>query len=146
MIDELIEIRRANVSDIASVVEVHKTSFPEFFLTKMGSNFLREMYLGYLFHPSGIFYVAIVGGHIAGFVAGTISPDIFFSQLRKKRALYFFIYALPALLRNPKLVFKKLYSALFYRGDKPAELSNGALLSSIGVIPAGQGNSVGKKL
>ena len=146
MSDQSINVRCAGVSDIHSVVEAHEASFPNFFLTRMGSRFLKEMYSGYLAHPSCIFLVAIDGDQIVGFIAGTTSPDIFFPQLRKKRALYFIVYAFPALLRNPSFVFKKLFSAIFYRGDKPAELNNGALLSSIGVIPNVRGTSIGKNL
>lgn len=146
MSEQSIKIRPADVSDLCSVVEVHVASFPGFFLTNMGSRFLREMYLGYLSHSTGIFLVAMNGKKVVGFVTGTTSPDIFFSELRKKRALHFLIYAIPGLLRNPVLVFKKLYSAVFYRGDEPVELSNSALLSSIGVMPNIQGKSVGKSL
>lgn len=146
MNDLSIRIRRADFSDIPSVVETHKVSFPGFFLTKLGSRFLGEMYSGYLTHPSGILLVALEGKDVVGFVSGTTLPDLFFSQLRRKRALYFLVYSFPALLRNPLIVFKKLFSAIFYRGDKPTELSNGALLSSIGVLPKVQGKSVGKNL
>lgn len=146
MNDQSIKIRKANVDDLDSVVKVHVISFPGFFLTKMGGRFLKEMYSAYVVHHSGVFFVALDDNKIVGFIAGTTSPDIFFAQLKRKRAFYFLMYSFPNLLRNPIFVFKKIFSAIYYRGDKPAELNNGTLLSSIGVIPDAQVKSVGKKL
>lgn len=142
----MINIRSASINDLHSVVEVHGEAFPNFFLTRMGSGFLREMYSGYLCHSSGIFLVATDRDDIVGFVVGTTSPEKFFSDLRKKRALFFLVYSIPGLLRNPILVFKKLFSAIFYRGDKPEELIESALLSSIGVKPDYFRKSVGRSL
>ncbi|MER1940092.1 GNAT family N-acetyltransferase [Castellaniella sp. FW104-16D08] len=56
------------------------------------------------------------------------------------------IYAVPSLVKSPKVVFKKLFSALNYRGDKIVSLEGGTLLSSIGVLPEAQGKSVGRAL
>jgi len=146
MSNKSLKIRSATVSDLQSIVKTHEESFPDFFLTKMGSKFLKEMYSGYLSHPSCILLVALEEEEVLGFVSGTTSPNIFFSQLRRKRAIYFLAYSLPALFRHPFLVVKKLFSAMFYQGDNPAELKNAALLSSIGVKLIAQGKSVGKNL
>ncbi|WP_439858862.1 GNAT family N-acetyltransferase [Pseudomonas sp. MBLB4136] len=138
--------RPADEHDIAAVTEVHVAAFPGFFLTSLGSRFLDEMYRGFLLHSSGIFLVAEEEGQIMGFAAGTSAPTSFFSDLRRRRFLSFLCYAFPALLRNPKVVFIKLFKAIFYRGDQPAGLNGGALLSSIGVSPAVVGKSVGQGL
>ncbi len=141
-----LKIRNAVKDDLSTVIKVHALAFPGFFLTYMGYGFLKEMYSGYLTHPSGIFLVAVYDGELVGFVTGTTSPGLFFTELRRKRAFFFLLYALPGLLRRPFLVVKKLFSAMFYHGDKPAEIKNSALISSIGVAPNMQGKSVGKKL
>lgn len=140
------KLRVANERDIDGVANVHLAAFPGFFLTSLGRKFLSEMYRGFLNHPSGIFFVAEEGGKVMGFVAGTSAPAEFFSELRRRRSLFFLLWALPALLRHPMVVFQKLRSAIFYRGDKPAGLEGGALLSSIGVSPDVVGKSVGKRL
>ncbi len=142
----MVKIRSASVSDLHSVVNIHRKAFPDFFLTKMGPRFLKEMYSGYLRHSSGIFLVATDGNGVVGFVVGTTLPEKFFSELRKQRALSFLVCSIPGLLRNPVLVSKKLFSAIFYRGDEPEELRDGALLSSIGIVPEQFGKSIGKKL
>lgn len=139
--------RKGTASDIDAVANVHIQAFPGFFLTRLGYGFLCELYSGFLNHPDGIFLVVEDGqGRLLGFAAGTVSPDHFFSDLRKQRAAHFLFHAIPALLKNPSLVVAKLYSAVFYRGDKPSSLEGGALLSSIGVSPDVVGKAVGKEL
>ena len=54
--------------------------------------------------------------------------------------------AIPGILKHPLKVLKKLYYAFFYKGDKPAELTQIALLSSIAVLPEMAGRAVGKAL
>lgn len=139
--------RPATAADIDAVAKVHIQAFPGFFLTRLGYGFLCELYAGFLNHPDGVFLVAEnEPGKLIGFAAGTIAPDNFFRDLRKKRAVHFLMHAVPALLKSPSLVVAKLYSAVFYRGDKPANLDGGALLSSIGVLPGVVGKAVGKEL
>lgn len=139
--------RKALAGDIDAVVRIHIKAFSGFFLTKMGYGFLCELYKGFLSHPAGVFIVGEADdGRLIGFAAGTLSPEHFFYDLRKKRAKHFLIHAIPALLKNPSLVFTKLYSAVFYRGDKPSDLEGGALLSSIGVLPDVVGKAIGSEL
>lgn len=140
------KVRNADFDDVAAVVEIHIQAFPGFFLTLLGRAFLHELYAGFLRHPSGILLLAERSGQVIGFAAGTSAPDIFFPSLRRRRALHFLLRALPAVLRNPMLVIRKLYGALFYRGDQPVALENGALLSSIGVLPAAMGQDTGRIL
>ena len=139
--------RTAREDDVEAIVATHLKAFPGFFLTLMGPGFLRELYRGFLRHADGVLLVSVdEQERLTGFVAGTLAPDRFFAELRRRRGVYFLLRALPALLVRPALVFAKLWSALFYRGDKPALLQGGALLSSIGVLPEVVGRSVGKEL
>jgi ribosomal protein S18 acetylase RimI-like enzyme len=140
------KIRTATVDDVIAVARIHAVAFPNFFLTTLGDRFLRELYSGFLNHSSGIFFVADEAGTVVGFVAGTSSPDIFFSQMRQRRGIFFLLCVIPAVFRNPIVVARKLYSAVFYRGDKPAKLENCALLSSIGVMPMALGKNIGLEL
>ena len=140
------KIRTATIDDIFSVARVHTIAFPRFFLTSLGDKFLRELYSGFLNQPSGILFVAEDGAKVVGFVAGTSSPDTFFPEMRKRRGLFLLISAIRAVLWNPMIVVRKLYLAVFYRGDKPTELGKGALLSSIGVMPEALGKGVGHSL
>lgn len=140
-------IRSATERDIDSVVFLHIKAFEGFFLTSLGKSFLRKLYQAFLFEESGIFRVITDDdGNIIGFAAGTTAPDLFFSSLRKKKWLSFLVSSIPGILNQPIKVIRKLYHALFYKGDKPAELLSSALLSSIAVLPGMTGKSLGKEL
>jgi ribosomal protein S18 acetylase RimI-like enzyme len=143
----MINYRHAQLEDLAGVVGVHLQAFPGFFLSMLGEGFLYEMYKGFLEHPDGVFWVATNDSNtVAGFAVGTIAPETMFSDLRQKRAVFFLWHALPALLKRPQIVFPRIFNALFYKGDKPANLLGGALLSSIGVKPGVVGKAVGYNL
>lgn len=139
-------IRRATLNDVSVVAQIHTIAFPGFFLTSLGDPFLRELYSGFVNQSGGIFVLAEVDDKVIGFAAGTTVPDVFFTELRKKRGLYFLLKAIPALIKNARVVFKKLISSIFYKGDTPTELTGGTLLSSIGVIPSLHGGLVGSAL
>jgi ribosomal protein S18 acetylase RimI-like enzyme len=140
-------LRNATTEDIGEVVTIHLQAFPGFFLSKLGAGFLGELYRGFLNHPDGVFIVSTnLQGELTGFAAGTLSPERFFSDLRRRRGLFFLFQALPSLLRSPSLVFVKLFAAIFYRGGASSTIQGGCLLSSIGVSPAVQGQAVGREL
>ena len=146
---ESIQIRPAQTSDIAQVVQVHIQAFPGFFLTLMGTRFLRLLYSGFLNHPTGISLVACPQARpseVIGFVVGTTQPQGFFSQLLRQHWLAFAMASLWPLLKKPGLVFVKLWSALFYRGESLPDQPNAALLSSLGVKPTAQGQQIGQQL
>jgi len=146
---ESIQIRPAQTSDIAQVVQVHIQAFPGFFLTLMGTRFLRLLYRGFLNHPTGISLVACPQAkpsEVIGFVVGTTQPQGFFSQLLRQHWLAFAMASLWPLLKKPGLVFVKLWSALFYRGESLPDQPNAALLSSLGVKPTAQGQQIGQQL
>lgn len=134
------------MGDVIAVAKVHEIAFPGFFLTNLGCGFLRELYSGFLSHSSGVIFVAEDAGEVVGFIAGTFSPETFFRELRRQRGIMFLIHAIPAVLRNPMTVVSRLYGAFFYQGDKPISFKNGALLSSIGVVPKMVGKNVGRLL
>lgn len=140
------KIEQAALRDIDDIVNLHAEAFPGFFLTSLGCNFLNELYRGFLSHPSGICLVARQSGMLAGFVAGTSQPDIFFRNLRRRRGVFFLAKAIPAVLINPVPVIRKLIYAVRYRGEAPVAASSGALLSSIGVSVSAKGTGVSGEL
>ena len=144
-----LQIRPAQTSDIDQMVLVHIEAFPGFFLTLMGPRFLRLLYKGFICHPTGISLVACAQGRpseVLGFVVGTTQPQGFFAQLLRQRWMAFGFASLWPLLRRPGLVFAKLWSALFYRGESLPDQPSAALLSSLGVKPSQQGQRIGQQL
>jgi ribosomal protein S18 acetylase RimI-like enzyme len=143
--DEL-HVRALERKDVAAVVEIHLRSFQGFFLSQLGRRFLAELYRGFVTDSSAICLIALRGGEPQGFVAGTSDSERFFRSLLQKRWYAFVIAAIPGLVRHPLQVSRKLFSALFFRGDKPAALRNSALLSSIAVSPGANGRGIGRRL
>lgn len=140
-------IRKATREDMQQVVEVHIAAFEGFFLTMLGKPFLRKMYHAFSAEQYGVMRVAVDDeNRIVGFSAGTLAPDVYFPALRKKKWFAFFIAAIPMIIKHPIKVLRKLYYAMFYKGDKPTNLQQTALLSSIAVLPTMAGKSVGKAL
>ena len=140
-------IRNAEIEDLNEIIDVHMTSFGGFFLTKLGPLFLRELYGCFIYKESGIMRVVTdEEGKVVGFSAGTTTPEKFFFELKKEKGINFFLCSIPGLLKNPALVIKKIWGAVFYNGDTTTSLESSALLSSIAVKPEMSGQSIGKKL
>ncbi|WP_417585587.1 GNAT family N-acetyltransferase [Nitrincola sp.] len=138
------EVRDATYEDVERIVEIHINAFEDFFLTFLGHKFLRLLYTGFI--SKGVLRVAVVDFEVIGFSAGTEQPDVFFSNLRKEKWLSFILAATPSLIKKPSLVIKKLYGAIFYKGDSVGRLKNSFLLSSLAVEPYLEGKGIGKFL
>lgn len=135
-------IENADFEDVDEVVDLHIQAFPGFFLTSLGKGFLKELYAGFLTDSTGIFLVARNEEGLVGFAAGTSEPEAFFADLRRRRGAVFAIKAIPAIVKNPLPVCRKLFYAVRYRGEVPVARSSGALLSSIGIAISGVGTGI----
>jgi ribosomal protein S18 acetylase RimI-like enzyme len=140
------EIREASANDIEQIISIHREAFPGFFLTSLGPAFLREIYTGFIQSDKGKLFIAQREGEILGFAAGTVDPDGFFKQIRKRRWPAFLLKAIPGLVKSPLFVIRKLWSAIRYSGDTPVSHSDGALLSSLAVSPRAQRQGTGDAL
>ena len=137
----------ATEKEVADIVAVHLTAFPDFFLTLLGERFLRRFYGAVLRDASALSFVGYVNGSVAGFVVGTIQPAQFFRKLLLRQGLGFCLDALGAFLRRPWFVGRRLVRGLTYRGEAPQEMkSNAALVSSIAVLPAAAGTGLATAL
>jgi ribosomal protein S18 acetylase RimI-like enzyme len=136
----------ANPSHLNAIVEIHLRAFEGFFLESLGSRFLKELYRGFISDPSGVCLVAIDGTDVVGFVAGTTQPEEFFRRLLRRRWYAFVLAGATSMALHPIRVGKKFLSAPRYRGEKPSDVPNATLLSSIGVAPSGKGRGIGKIL
>lgn len=133
-------------TDIKNVVDVHMRSFPEFFLTFLGPRFLREFYGSFLVDDEGVGFVAKdeETEKIIGFIVGPVVPNGYFKRLLKRRWWAFCIASMLAVLKRPT-VTKRLFRAVFYRGESPQGPPR-SLLSSIAVDPDIQSKGIGKLL
>jgi ribosomal protein S18 acetylase RimI-like enzyme len=140
------DIVKIEVQHLRQVVDVHTKAFPAFFLTFLGPGFLREFYGSFICDRDGIGFVAIdaASGNVLGAVVGPFMPAGYFKRLLKKRWYAFCLASIAAVLKKPTTI-KRLFRAVFYRGETPSGPPK-ALLSSIAVSPQAQGQGVGQAL
>ena len=142
------KIQKINVPDkalIDQVVQIHMETFPGFFLTFMGSGFLRQLYYSYCIHSDSGLLVAIEEeGTPLGFLAYSTKLSSLYKFMIKKRLIQFGWYAMGAFFRKPK-VFMRLVRAFFEPGESRRE-EEYVELASIGVKPEAKGQGVGSKL
>jgi len=71
---------------VQEVAALHEVCFEAYYLTRLGSRFLRAMYGWYVESPQAVAQVALDGsGRVAGFVAGTTSAETYHSSLFRER-------------------------------------------------------------
>lgn len=131
-------------SDIDQIVEVHLKSFPGFFLTFLGRDFLRLLYTGVQEDPGGIVLVACTNGLLQGFVAGVTQQSGFYRRLIQKHKWAFARAALGAMASRPSIA-RRLLRAL----RRPADANDAsarACLLSIAVRPEAEGRGIGSSL
>lgn len=131
-------------SEFNEVVDVHLRSFPAFFLSQLGPQFLRCLYREVLKDPSGISFVYRDGGTVQGFAVGTSQPRGLYGRLLRKSWHRFALASIVPVLRDPRIV-PRLMNAFGKRDEEPPDQSCG-LLMSIAVDPRIQANGIGVAL
>ena len=142
------KVIKADLSHLDDIVKVHLHSFPNFFLTSLGSKFILEYYKIYIQYGH-IALVLVDDGLIEGFVVGTNSSEQFYNDLKSNISL--FIIPILCNLFNHKLItkiFNRAYSIIFKKRvnselNKYIDLNE---LISIGVMPTDQNKGIGTLL
>ena len=138
-------IRRMEAADIGQVVRIHLASFPGFFLSFLGPQFLALFYAGVCRARTGIAFVFLDDqDQPAGFVAGSADPRGFYTLLLRRDWPRFGWAALPAVIRRPAVALR-LLRALRQPSANPAG-DGVAGLFSLGVDPRLQGRGAGRAL
>jgi ribosomal protein S18 acetylase RimI-like enzyme len=132
-------------SDLSGIVGVHRKAFSEFFLTRLGSEFLRRYYALVLDYEAGIVLVSEHGGGIKGFVCGFVDPAAFYRFMwNNKRA--FALPVLSALVRRPYLATGVLYGVQRIQTSASLDPAGSCELSSIAVAPEAGAGGLGGAL
>ena len=138
-------VRQAAPKDLPGIVTIHQRAFSNFFLTRLGGEFLRRYYALVLSYPEGIVLVSERGGKLDGFACGFVEPPEFYRLMwRNKRV--FALPALSALIRDPSLAAGVLYGVRRIQTSASEGSARACELSSIAVAPEAGGNGLGKAL
>lgn len=138
-------IRKMQHDDIKDVVAIHCKSFPNFFLSFLGADFLTVYYKGCILDRSSICLVTVeTDGTISGFVVGSSNPKNFYSRLLTRYWYLFGLAAIWPVIRRPGIL-TRLARACRYPSETPSGEDNAGLYS-IAVAPHAQKGGRGKIL
>lgn len=138
-------IRKATINDVDTIVEIHLDAFKGFFLTSLGSAFLNFYYTCFVKSSETVTMVAEEEDMVYGFSASTKVCKGFNSRLIKNNLFAFGMLSLKMLFTSPKALIR-LAKNLTKKGEGVEDNEDYAELYSIGVSKSAQGKGVGKKL
>jgi ribosomal protein S18 acetylase RimI-like enzyme len=142
-----LKVRAATVDDVRDAAALHCRAFAGFFLSSLGLRFLARFYLSHINIQHARLLVATdESERLMGFVSGSCNAATFYRSLRWRDGAILALFALPALILNPRTVASRFWSAIRYSGDQPRALPLHWLLSSLAVDPNLQGAGVGTRL
>lgn len=142
----MITIISATPKCISRIVDIHSKAFPNFFLTSLGTSFLRLYYLSVLKHSQGLLLICVKdNGEIVGFCAGTILSASFNKRLVKSNFVAYAKQGFKLLFTNPVSLWH-LYKNMSKEVGEVGDKGEYAELLSIAVDPNVQRTGAGKKL
>lgn len=129
---------------VKPIAELHKDAFPGFFLTQLGTPFLRALYQGYLEDDNSGIIAAMQKDTLVAFLAFSNDYPKFFNNLIKRYLLKFAFCSLGAAIRHPSFV-RPLLSA-FKKSEEVTKDDAYVELSSICVDPKLSRSGIGTML
>lgn len=141
VIQEIVDTNKETIND---VVDIHLETFKGFFLTFMGSGFLKQMYRSYVENDESGIYIASEEDKVVGFLAYSENMSGLYKYMIKHRLIPLAWYSAGAFFRKPK-VFMRLIRA-FLKPKESERDENYVELASIGVRPDVKSNGVESKL
>lgn len=139
----MIDIRTATTADVEEIVSIHQKAFPDFFLTSLGTDFLKLYYKSVHTHPRGILLVCENESGVIGFCAGTMLSAGFNSSLIKANLLSYIVEGLRVLFMEPVALWH-LYKNMSKEDSSIGDKGGYAELLSIGVNPNTQRTGAGR--
>ena len=141
----MVKVSIASVDDLQDIVKIHIAAFPDFFLTKLGTNFLYLYYKSVLNNQDGILLVSMIDGRCIGLCAGTVMSAGFNTRLIKSNITQYCIESLKLLFTNPKSLLH-LMRNLTKENSSVGDDGHYAELLSIAVDPRAQRVGAGKAM
>jgi ribosomal protein S18 acetylase RimI-like enzyme len=138
-------VRQATTTDLPEIIAVHQKAFRNFFLTRLGNEFLRRYYALVLDYRAGIVLVSERCGILEGFVCGFVEPPEFYRLMWCNKRT-FALPALSAVVRHPSLATSMLHGVQRVQSWASREPARTCELSSVAVAPEAGGNGLGRAL
>jgi len=138
-------IRKILKQELEAVIEVHKNSFKDFFLTNLGTDFLLVYYDSIRKDKNAILVGIYEDGILSGFCAACFISKGFNTNLIKKNIFQFLMVCIKLLLISPTSLVR-LIKNLSKSNPNIEDKAEYAELLSIGVSKDKQGKGIGKKL
>ncbi|HEY9248702.1 MAG TPA: GNAT family N-acetyltransferase [Rariglobus sp.] len=133
------------MEDLPEVAGIHLRAFSDFFLTRLGDEFLDRYYRLVMRFDGGILLVHDAEGLINGFVSGFIDPGGFYRMMWDNR-WDFVRPVMGALVRRPSLAADVIHGVQHIQTTASEWPSCSCELSSIAVEPASSRSGVGRAL
>ena len=102
----MLNVRKALINDVNTIVTIHCDAFTDFFLTNLGSNFLSFYYSCFIESNEGLVVCVEEDGKIIGFAAATKRCKGFNASLIKNNIGRFIRLSLELSLSNPKALIR----------------------------------------
>ena len=141
----MITVQEAKKHDIDAIVRIHEQAFPSFFLTKLGSAFLRLYYKSVMDHSDGVLLVCKKDDVPIGLCAGTVLSAGFNKRLIKANFFQYGIESLKLLFSKPKSLIR-LMKNMSKEDSSVGDNGEYAELLSIAVDPTVQRSGAGKTM
>lgn len=144
-----IKMRNAREDDVNAVVDVHVRAFPDFFMTNLGSRFIREYYRFYLDSKHHFLVATNDRDEILGFVVGSDRPCLLYADMKRQFTKFIIPLMMSSLnLRLGRKILVKVFRFFLHDtvNNEIKRLNGFSELTSIAVEPSCQGVSVGNKL
>ena len=137
-------IHRIPDKDLNDVVRVHNSAFKGFFLTELGSHFLRQYYKCVSSSSEGLLLGAYNDGILIGFCAACCKSVGYNTSLIKHNFIKFGLIGIKLLLTKPKALYHLICN--LSKTDKQKDKGDYAELMTIAVEKNSQNTGAGKLL
>lgn len=141
----MIIVKKASIGDLSNIVTIHQQAFPDFFLTTLGSDFLRMYYKCMCRYEGAVTLCAVENEKVVGFATTALTSAGFNTRLIKNNMGVFAWEAAKLLFTKPIALIHLVKNMSKTNGNTTDE-EEYAELFSIGVSPTSQAKGVGSML
>lgn len=137
--------RKAEITDLVDIVNIHESSFKDFFLTTLGNSFLRVYYETCIKYEDSIVICAVdEDGCICGFASGTIRSNRYYTKIFLFNLAPFIVEVIKLLFKRPLAIIRLALN--LDKSKSVLDEKNYAELLSLAVKPEMKGSGLGMSL